>query len=68
MTDCSKRILQYDLKIACFNSSEFIGNGFVLPAGPLRESIKEIKNYDMIFLNGSIKSTKKISATNKSLK
>ena len=52
--------IEYDFKIACFNSSEFIGNGFVLPAGPLRESIKEIKNYDMIFLNGSIKSTKKI--------
>ena len=52
--------IEYDLKIACFNSSEFIGNGFVLPAGPLRESIKEIKNYDMIFLNGSIKSAKKI--------
>ena len=31
-----------------------------MPAGPLRESIKEIKNYDMIFLNGSIKSSKKI--------
>ena len=52
--------IQYDLKIACFNSSEFIGNGFVLPAGPLRESIKEIRNYDIIFLNGSIKSSKKI--------
>ena len=52
--------IEYDLKIACFNSSEFIGNGFVLPAGPLRENIKEIKNYDIIFLNGSIKSSKKI--------
>ena len=52
--------IAYDLKIACFNSSEFIGNGFVLPAGPLRENIKEIKNYDIIFLNGSIKSSKKI--------
>ena len=28
--------IKYDLKIVCFNSSEFIGNGFVLPAGPLR--------------------------------
>ena len=52
--------IKYDLKIVCFNSSEFIGNGFVLPAGPLRENIKEIKNYDIIFLNGSIKSSKKI--------
>ena len=52
--------IEYGLKITCFNSSEFIGNGFVLPAGPLRENIKEIKNYDIIFLNGSIKSSKKI--------
>ena len=52
--------IKYDLKIVCFNSSEFIGNGFVLPAGPLRENIKEIKNYDIIFLNGSNKSSKKI--------
>lgn len=52
--------IAYNLKIACFNSSEFIGNGFVLPAGPLRESIKEIINYDMIFFNGSIKPKKKI--------
>ena len=52
--------IKYDLKIVCFNSSEFIGNGFVLPAGPLRENIKEIKNYHIIFLNGSIKSSKKI--------
>ena len=59
--------IKYDLKIVCFNSSEFIGNGFVLPAGPLRENIKEIKNYDIIFLNGSIKSSKKIYKTIKEL-
>ena len=52
--------IRYDLKIVCFNSSEFTGNGFVLPSGPLRESIKEIKNCDIIFLNGSAKSSKKI--------
>ena len=52
--------IKYNLKIACFNSTEFIGNGFVLPSGPLRESIKEIKNYDIIFLNGSIKPSKKV--------
>ena len=51
--------IKYDLKISCFNSSEFIGNGFVLPAGPLRESIKEIKNYNIVFFNGSVKSSKK---------
>ena len=29
--------LNYDISIACFNSSELVGNGLVLPAGPLRE-------------------------------
>ena len=52
--------IKYNLKIACFNSTEFIGNGFVLPSGPLRESVKEIKNYDIVFLNGSVKSSQKI--------
>ena len=34
--------LNYDISIACFNSSELVGNGLVLPAGPLREKITNI--------------------------
>ena len=62
--------IDYNLKIVCFNSSEFIGNGFVFPAGPLRENINELKNYDIIFLNGEIKSSKvyrKLKSINKNL-
>ena len=44
--------IKYDISIACFNSTSGIGNGFLLPAGPLRECISSIKNYDAIFLNG----------------
>ena len=44
--------LCYNIKIACFNSSDCIGNGFLIPSGPLRENISEIKNYDAVFLNG----------------
>ena len=44
--------INYDLSIVCFNSSYGFGNGFLLPAGPLRESISEIINYDAIFVNG----------------
>ena len=44
--------LNYDISIVCFNSSELMGNGLVLPAGPLRERIKNILNYDLAFLNG----------------
>ena len=47
--------INYDLKIACFNSKYAIGNEYMLPAGPLRENLKEIKNYDLIFLNGEKK-------------
>ena len=47
--------IHYDLKIACFNSEYALGNGYMLPAGPLRESLEEIKNYDFIFLNGEKK-------------
>ena len=34
--------IEYDLKIVCFNSHDGIGNGFLLPAGPLREKLSEI--------------------------
>ena len=49
-----KRI-KYDISIACFNSTSKIGNGFLLPAGPLREKLFSLKNYDAIFLNGKKK-------------
>ncbi len=44
--------INYDLSIVCFNSTYGFGNGFLLPAGPLRESVSEIINYDAIFVNG----------------
>ena len=62
--------IDYNLKIVCFNSSEFIGNGYLLPAGPLRENIAELKNCDLVFLNGEIKSSKikkKIKSINKDI-
>ena len=46
-----KRI-NYDLKIVCFNSLKLDGNGFILPAGPLRERLDSIKNYDVVLING----------------
>jgi tetraacyldisaccharide 4'-kinase len=53
--------INYDLKIVCFNSKYAIGNEYMLPAGPLRENLKEIKNYDLIFLNGEKKNSKLLS-------
>ena len=44
--------IYYDLRIVCFNTEEGLGNEFILPAGPLREDINQIKNYDILILNG----------------
>jgi len=63
--------INYDLKIACFNSEYAIGNEFMLPAGPLRENFNEVKNYDLIFLNGEKKNNKllsKLKSIDKNLK
>ena len=54
-----EKSIKYNISIACFNSSDGLGNKFLIPAGPLRESISEIKNYDAIFLNGE-KNNKKL--------
>ncbi len=55
-----EKSLNYNISIACFNSSDGIGNGLLIPAGPLRENVSELKNYDAIFLNGE-KKNKKLS-------
>ncbi len=47
--------INYDLKIVCFNSIKWIGNGFLIPAGPLREKIDSVSKYDLAFLNGNEK-------------
>lgn len=41
-----------DLSIICFNSKQLVGNGLVLPAGPLREEISAIKTARIIVING----------------
>lgn len=40
-----------NINIIIFDADFFIGNGFLLPAGPLRNNIKIIKNADLIILN-----------------
>ena len=63
--------IKYDLKIACFNSQEGYGNSYLLPAGPLRESMDELKYYDVIIINGEKNNTKlkkKIKETSKNIK
>ncbi len=45
--------ISYDLKIVCFNNIKWVGNGFLMPAGPLREKIQSLSKYDAVFLNGN---------------
>ncbi len=49
--------INYDLSFVCFNVVKWIGNGFLIPAGPLREKIESISKYDAIFLNGNEEDT-----------
>ena len=49
-----EKTINYDLKIVCFNSLKLDGNGFVIPAGPLRERLNSIKNCDVALINGNI--------------
>jgi len=44
--------IDYDLKLVCFKSKVWIGNGQYIPAGPLREKISSLKKFDVVFLNG----------------
>ena len=47
------RDIDYNLSFVCFNLQSWIGNGLLLPAGPLRENLRNLKNYDGVFLNGN---------------
>ena len=62
--------IKKDFSIVCFNSRQLIGNGFLIPSGPLRESFKSIKRADCIFINGdrNIQFENKINKINKSTK
>ena len=46
------RSIKKNLSIVCFNSKEALGNNLLLPAGPLRESLKNKEEYLIILING----------------
>lgn len=52
--------IDYDLKFICFKVKSWIGNGQLIPAGPLREKLQSLKKYDAVFLNGEINNSKDI--------
>ena len=44
--------IQKNISILCFNQNQLIGNGFVMPSGPLRENLNALKYAEIILING----------------
>ena len=44
--------IEYNIQFVCFKLKPWIGNGQLIPAGPMREKISSLKKYDAVFLNG----------------
>ncbi len=42
--------IRYDLEFVCFDAAKWLGNGNLIPSGPLREKISSLKKYDAVFL------------------
>ena len=62
--------IKKNLNIICFNNNQLIGNGLVLPSGPLRENLSALKDADIVIINGDEESSfkEKILDINKKLK
>ena len=50
-----EKFLDYDIKFVCFDARKWIGNGCLIPSGPLRENIESLKKYDAIFIKNTNK-------------
>ena len=44
--------IRKNLNILCFNSKQLVGNGWLFPSGPLRETLNSIKRVKIIVING----------------
>ena len=44
--------IKKNLSIVCFNENQLIGNGLVLPSGPLRENLSALKDVEVVLING----------------
>ena len=62
--------IKKNLSIICFNSNQLIGNGYLFPSGPLRESLGSLRNADILIINGdrSLNFEQKILKIQKDLK
>ena len=62
--------IKKNLSIICFNSKQLIGNGYLFPSGPLRESLGSLRNANILIINGdrSLDFEQKILKIQKDLK
>ena len=44
--------IKKDLSIVCFNENQWVGNGFTIPSGPLREELSALERADCVVFNG----------------
>jgi len=62
--------IKKDLSIICFNEKQWIGNGLVIPSGPLREGLSALTRANCVIINGkkNINMESKILERNKLIK
>jgi len=56
-----ERMFDFDIKFVCFDSKIWLGNGHLIPSGPLRENINSLKKYDGVFLKNTNENTNLIN-------
>lgn len=44
--------IEPNFSILCFNSKQLVGNGFIIPSGPLRETLSAVSRSNCIIING----------------
>ncbi len=49
--------MQRDMEIAVVDAQRLVGNGYCLPAGPLREPVSRLSRCDYVILNGDPRNT-----------
>ena len=62
--------IKKNLSIICFHEKQWIGNGLIIPAGPLRESFSALARANIVIINGkkNIKIEDKIFKINQLIK
>ena len=55
--------LARDIEIAVLDGQRVLGNGHLLPAGPLRESPRRLSSCDFVIVNGKVDAPKDIRMT-----